>query len=592
MQDMVLENLEILHFSPPFPLSREHIFGRTTSKAACEEILHFLLCQLGYQGRFTSADGNAGAEDGRTSSGAKGSTSPARQPTNWPVADRFACHEFRQTVFRILEELKREREAFRICRTQVRRSLLDEFPGTGKFDTFLAELTCVAVEVVCGEQVRGEVECACGDGDRSLAAAASEALERHAVLAEAAGRCEADWRQAVSRQQQTLESLAAKKRAAVRAIGEHLGGQSGDMERLLVRRLDELQQVSLHLDRLNSRCLELATSRRCFEHLQASMGNKHLADASQVMRLLREVPHSSEVLRLCFQPRSRGVVLDVGKLCSFLHARLAAQQLPLDEMCRRVLSGAGAPSVSSILGEIEDKLVRITKLAALRETLTQELNLSLGQWEGALKASCVSSAGEEGHVAVDAAFFEPPTRHDPLQQDDCLLVAFEFVRPEEQPRVACSQAEAGAKEQMLRSAREKLTTIRSRHRDADGDSPFIGPNLPGTPPAAHATVAGGEEDELDARYITIPRTPRDAPGRSPTTPKSGGSSLLKRVLKRQQSGFKERLELLKRKYSAADGTAPLASPPCDGQHEQGPRTAPASKAINLLQEETPDFLFK
>ena len=98
--DGLVDNLIMLSFVPPFPLTKSFLFDRRNIKVVIEEVLYFLLGKLGFTEQFNS--------------------------NCWPVASRSSMHEFKVAVIKMLEELKRTNALFKSSPLQVRKSLLDE----------------------------------------------------------------------------------------------------------------------------------------------------------------------------------------------------------------------------------------------------------------------------------------------------------------------------------------------------------------------------------------------------------------------------------------------------------------------------------
>ena len=475
--DALFENLTLLSFQPSFPMTKEFISSKKNVKVVTEEILYFLLGKLGYSNRF--------------------------QSNCWPVINRFAMNEFKLTVVKILEDLKKTNNLFKVCNSQVRKSILDEYTGGSsggnRLEVLCFELSCIAIETEFSEELNGLQE----DGDDNVI---FDLHKQFYDLSLSFEECESGWQKTLERQQMKYELLLEDRESLIQNIdSSSLSINFEQLDMLIEKKSNEIARLIQDLSKINAKLEESLKSKINFEHLKALLSGEFSCDASDLVLFIKN-DSGRDFFHISFQHEN--FALDIFKLLKHIHERIKFETLPrIDDLSTEKMT----QKTNEISKRLQEIGYKIDKLSVLKEKLKVEEAELLALWNN-MKSELLQEMSVNSNIPHSASPFSINSllNDNLLNSNSCVTICFDD------------------------QALFKMSSVVQQE----------------IRPFSYSLNQHNDSDDIDSKYIKIPRTPPNPKTMSPKSFRTQ-QSLLKSVLKKQQ-GFRDRLEMIKNKYRMED----------------------------------------
>lgn len=453
--------------------------------------------------------------------------------SNWPPVDKSSINEFKLTTFRLLEELKHSNEGFKQCPILIRKSLLDEYSGSAsaeRIDDLFYFLSCVVFEGKFG----GEIDKIIQESDQDPALLLSVLQNESYQLSDTAASLEPNWNEAIEGLKVKYDHYSQEHDDLTKEVSLLVQSFQGcDLENQFDQKSAAMQALIEATKRLNSE-MQLCISENApyISHLQRLNRGKMDFSTRKIENFFRE---KSGKEYFCLSFAHKNLALDFAKVVQYVTEENRHTLREIDSVSIGKLNQESL-QVSARIETVEET---IEKLLKLRDNLSAEFGECSLQWSETKKRKSSN---------------------------------FEFSL--QFPQFDLSQRSLDVEKELLSTQPVAIPfSFHSYKAAAVESSPFLVQENYQVPAKEEIE---SEEEDIDAKYIAIPRSPT-SPSPKQITPKSNGKSrsLLKSVIK-SQKGFKERLEMIKRKYQNVpnDANGPTLDSPTRALNESKELNSP------------------
>jgi hypothetical protein len=427
--------------------------------------------------------------------------------SNWPPVNKLSINEFKLVTFKVLEELKHSNEGFKDCPILIRKSLLDEYSGSAsaeRINDLFFYLSCVVVEKKFGKTIDTIIQ----ESGKEPNLLLEELQNEFYQLNDTFSSLEPDWNEAIAGLQVKYEHFSQQKSDLTIEVFEKIRPFHGlDLEEQFNQKTLAIQALIESTKRLNGQMQMCMNENAPYvSHLQRIKCGE-MDFSTRIIEEFFSEKFGKEFFRLSFQHKD--FALDFAKIVEYVVKK--------NEQTLRGIESASFDELKQQSLQVFERIYpleeTIEKLSRLRDKLSAESEECSLQWSEMKKTK-----------------------------------TFAFSFPLEFPQFDFNERKFDVEKELLSSRLINIPFAFESYKKPAETSPFI--EIVKEIDTQRPKEAEPEsEEDIDSKYIAIPRSPTFPSPKQMTTPRSTGKSrsLLKSVIK-SQKGFKERLEMIKKKY--------------------------------------------